>query len=177
MHRSRLILAGALAVLAAACMVRPAPACDVPVVRYALERWEADAYHAVVFHRGALDAGASAAYDVLRAATPEGGGHANLEVHMVDLDGELSDAMRPLWQREPGQVPKHGLYRWHIPDPLRFHQDLRATVQALGWWPDGVYEPLTDDLASVGYWYQREPQAPFPALADRRGRHARITPV
>ncbi len=80
----------------------------------------------------------------------------------------------PLCHREEGKVPKHGLYRWHIMDPIRFEEDLRVTVQALGWWPDGVYEPLTDDICSVAYWYQHEPHAPFPQLPARRQRHARL---
>jgi hypothetical protein len=29
------------------------------------------------------------------------------------------------------------------------------------------YLPLQDDISSVGYWYQAEPHAPFPALPDR----------
>ncbi len=70
----------------------------------------------------------------------------------------------PLWQRDSENVPKHGLYRWHVMDPIRFDQDLKATVQALGWWPDGAYEPLTDDISSVGYWYQMAPHKPFPPL-------------
>jgi hypothetical protein len=59
------------------------------------------------------------------------------------------------------------LYRWHITDPIRFEQDLRVTIQALGWRNNGRYLPLQDDIASVGYWYQAEPHAPFPALPDR----------
>ncbi len=70
----------------------------------------------------------------------------------------------PLRQSEAGQVPRHALYRWHIFDPIRFKQDLRVTIQALGWWPDGTFQPLTDDIASVAYWYQAEPHAPFPPL-------------
>ncbi len=70
----------------------------------------------------------------------------------------------PLWRKEPGEVPKHGLYRWHIMDPIRFEKDLKVTIQALGWWPNGKYEPLTDDIASVGYWYQTEPHAPYPEM-------------
>ncbi|HZT43284.1 MAG TPA: glycoside hydrolase family 172 protein [Chthonomonadaceae bacterium] len=66
---------------------------------------------------------------------------------------------------------RYSLYRWHLLDGIGFAQDLRATVQALGWRPDRRYEPLTDDIASVAYWYQREPHAPFPrfpALPARR---------
>jgi hypothetical protein len=59
---------------------------------------------------------------------------------------------------------RFGLYRWHIMDPIRFAQDLRVTIQALGWQTGGRYLPLRDDIASVAYWYQTEPHASFPAL-------------
>ena len=62
---------------------------------------------------------------------------------------------------------RFGLYRWHIIDPIRFEQDLRVTIQALGWRAGGRYLPLQDDIASVAYWYQTEPHAPFPALPSR----------
>lgn len=70
----------------------------------------------------------------------------------------------PLWRKEPGEVPKHALYRWHIMDPIRFQKKLKVTIQALGWWPNHKFQPLTDDIASVGYWYQSEPHAPFPEM-------------
>jgi hypothetical protein len=62
---------------------------------------------------------------------------------------------------------RFGLYRWHIMDPIRFEKDLRVTIQALGWRSGGRYLPLQDDIASVVYWYQTLPNAPFPALPDR----------
>jgi hypothetical protein len=62
---------------------------------------------------------------------------------------------------------RFGLYRWHIVDPVRFTSDARITMQALGWRKDGRYLPLQDDIASVAYWYQTLPTAPFPALPDR----------
>lgn len=62
---------------------------------------------------------------------------------------------------------RFGMYRWHIPDPIRFKQDLRVTIQALGWRKDRRYLPLQDDIASVAYWYQTLPTAPFPALPER----------
>jgi hypothetical protein len=63
-----------------------------------------------------------------------------------------------------GPQRRFGQYRWHITDPVRFEQDLRITIQSLGWQSEGRYLPLQDDLASVAYWYQTEPHAPFPAL-------------
>ncbi len=62
---------------------------------------------------------------------------------------------------------RFGMYRWHIMDPIRFKQDLRVTIQALGWRVGGLYLPLQDDIASTAFWYQTEPHAPFPALPDR----------
>lgn len=64
---------------------------------------------------------------------------------------------------------RFGLYRWHLTDPIRFEQDLRVTIQALGWRKDGRYLPLQDDIASVAYFYLDKPCAARPALpcADR----------
>lgn len=62
---------------------------------------------------------------------------------------------------------RFGLYRWHIMDPIRFRQDLRVTIQALGWRSERRYLPLQDDIASVAFWYQTLPTAPFPALPDK----------
>jgi hypothetical protein len=62
---------------------------------------------------------------------------------------------------------RFGLYRWHIADPVRFKENLRIIIQALGWRSDGRYLPLQDDISSVAYWYQSLPTAPFPSLPDK----------
>lgn len=67
----------------------------------------------------------------------------------------------------PGQ--RFGLYRWHIPDPVRFQKDLKVTIQALGWQTEGRYLQLEDDIASVAFWYQTEPHKKFPALPEKAG--------
>jgi hypothetical protein len=63
---------------------------------------------------------------------------------------------------------RFGMYRWHIPDPIHFKEELRVTIQALGWRStlDGKrrYLPLQDDIASTVFWYQSEPHAQFPGL-------------
>lgn len=75
----------------------------------------------------------------------------------------------PLHHAEPGRIIKHGLYRWHVPDPIRFKSDLRVTIQDLGFTPQPTgYEPLTDDISSVAYWYQTEPHARFPDLPSAK---------
>ena len=69
--------------------------------------------------------------------------------------------------------PKWSLYRWHLMDPISFSSDLRVTIQALGWWPTEKYQALADDVASVAYWYQRDPHAEFPKLPPLSARWPR----
>ena len=76
-------------------------------------------------------------------------------IHVIKPDGLYSSQTR------------FSMYRWHIMDPIRFDNDLRVTIQALGWRAYGRYLPLQDDIASVAYWYQTLPAAPFPPLPDR----------
>ncbi len=68
---------------------------------------------------------------------------------------------------------KWSLYRWHIPDPIRFQEELSVNIQALGWLPTGTYQPLADDIASVAYWYQLEPHTEFPEFPELMDRWPR----
>lgn len=61
---------------------------------------------------------------------------------------------------------RFGMYRWHIADPIRFEENLRVTIQALGWRSGRRYLPLQDDIASVAYWYQTLPTVEFSKLPD-----------
>ncbi len=65
---------------------------------------------------------------------------------------------------------RFGLYRWHLTDPVRFRTDLRVTMQALGWRRGPRYLQLQDDIATVAYWYQTLPLAPFPPFPDQDAR-------
>lgn len=62
---------------------------------------------------------------------------------------------------------RFGMYRWHITDPVRFREDIRVTVQALGWRSGGRFLPLQDDISSVAYWYQSLPSKPLKQLPDK----------
>ena len=62
---------------------------------------------------------------------------------------------------------RHAMYRWHIMDPIRFEQDLRLTIQALGWRSERRFLPGQHDICSVACWYQSLPTSPFPRLPDR----------
>ncbi|WP_368188979.1 glycoside hydrolase family 172 protein [Blautia sp. 1033sp1_1033st1_G9_1033SCRN_220408] len=51
--------------------------------------------------------------------------------------------------------PMRGMYRFHIPDPIYFQEDIRVTVQQIGMSHNGLFE-RQDDVSSVAYWYQME---------------------
>ena len=58
------------------------------------------------------------------------------------------------------------MYRWHITDPIYFEEDLRVTIQALGWRSGKRYHPLQDDISSVAYWYSDNLDDVYPAFPD-----------
>ncbi|MEP6755067.1 MAG: glycoside hydrolase family 172 protein [Chthonomonadales bacterium] len=62
---------------------------------------------------------------------------------------------------------RFSMYRWHIPDPIRFTEDLKVTIQALGWRSGGRYLPLQDDISSLAVWYQSEPHATYPTFPTK----------
>jgi hypothetical protein len=75
-------------------------ACNVPVFRYALERWEADPYEVTILYKGDLTAEQQAIVTALQQAREESA--ANLEVRVVDVD-KIADApgrVRELWSRQ-----------------------------------------------------------------------------
>lgn len=62
---------------------------------------------------------------------------------------------------------RFSLYRWHLADPIRFSEDLRVTIQALGWRSGGRYLPLQDDISSTAFFYLDHPSETKPTLPDR----------
>ena len=76
----------------------------------------------------------------------------------VDSTDELYAAQR-----------RFNMYRWHINDPIYFKEDLKVTIQALGWRSGRRYLPLQDDISSVAYWYSDTLDDCYPALPDRDG--------
>jgi hypothetical protein len=55
---------------------------------------------------------------------------------------------------------KNAMYRWYVRDPIRFRKSVRMSIE------HGHANDCENDYASVAYWYQKEPHAPFPALPD-----------
>ena len=70
---------------------------------------------------------------------------------------------------EPGSRFSH--YRWHLEAPVRFHKNIRATIE------DGHANLRSDNLFSVAYWYQTEPHAALPPLPPAASRIPKFIPV
>jgi hypothetical protein len=85
----------------------------------------------------------------------------------------------------PYAAPFHGLvlkdeqrgriaaYRWHLPDPVAFHDSLRLELE------HGHANSEVADYATVAYWYQVEPHrplAPLPPPDERRALGVKIPP-
>jgi hypothetical protein len=100
--------------LVGVALLQQARACQVPVFRYALERWQADQYHAVVVHQGELDEERKSALKIIEeAANPLFETGANLALHKLDLSSDSS--VDPRWQAEsstlkPDDPPRIALY-------------------------------------------------------------------
>ena len=75
----------------------PAAACDVPVFRYALERWESGQYEVWVFHRGPLSAEHAKAIGPLKADKAAD----HIDFHVVDLSSEPAMAGNAAKDRPP----------------------------------------------------------------------------
>lgn len=75
--------------------------------------------------------------------------------------------------RDVGWLGRTHVYRFHVADPVYFNRSLRFTIE------HGHNNNLTLDLATVAYWYQREPHKAYPPLPDRAARKPRpfIGPV
>lgn len=62
---------------------------------------------------------------------------------------------------------RFALCRWHLPDPIRFGEDIRVEVQDLGWEVLGEkYEVRSDYMSSVAYFYLDSTSADRPALPE-----------
>lgn len=73
-------------------------ACSVPVFRYALERWHPDDYHVTIFHRGPVNESDARLASALKAAAIQN--LANIDVELADVAGELSPAVKALWESQ-----------------------------------------------------------------------------
>lgn len=63
-----------------------------------------------------------------------------------------------------GWLGRTHCYRFHIQDPIIFKKSLKGTIE------HGHANSMTQEMASVAYWYQKEPHKPFPELPSTESR-------
>ncbi len=83
-----------------------AGACNIPVFRYALERWTPDDCEVIVFHDGPLSPADATFMNRLHAATDDHGGHANAKVMAVDVSGDANRERVALWKEIDAHAEK-----------------------------------------------------------------------
>lgn len=66
---------------------------------------------------------------------------------------------------------RSSVYRFHIQDPIPFEKSIKVTIE------HGHANYRSDNYFTVGYWYQAEPHAAFPALPPVNDRIPRLQPV
>jgi len=58
-------------------------------------------------------------------------------------------------------------YRWHVPDPVYFHESIKVTIQQIGHKMDSGYFERVDDWSAAAFWYQKHP-LPLPEILPAR---------
>ena len=112
-------------------------ACNVPVFRYALERWPADMYEVVILSDGPLDGSSSDRVGVLRKSKTEHS--ANLNVRTIDVAHAKDEMLVRLWK-------EHGKNDQPLMAVLypRNAQEVPDRVAAVVPFTDASIEYLTD---------------------------------
>ncbi|MBI1200097.1 MAG: DUF2961 domain-containing protein [Phenylobacterium sp.] len=73
------------------------------------------------------------------------------------------------------------MYRWHVPDPVVWRQDIRVTIQQIGLGEGTVTDMETykaalveraDDWSACAFWYEAVPSARLPPMPDVAARTA-----
>ena len=87
-------------VIALHIVAQPLAACEIPVFRYALERWNPDNYQVLVLHRQSMTAEQRALVAKLQQAASDPAHPANLEVIPIDLAAKSDDPTIKLLQKQ-----------------------------------------------------------------------------
>jgi hypothetical protein len=134
-RRSRLSAGAAAGVLGGLFLLTSAPvqSCNVPIFRYALERWLPDAYEVFVFHRGPLAPEFRVLANSLELTASNG--LANLTLVTVDLAGDVPSPLNALWLAQTNATLPWLLVRYppsaHAEQPVWAGPLHREAVQAL----------------------------------------------
>lgn len=120
--------------LCAIALASVAYACQVPVFRYALERWPADNYDLVVMHDGPISDADKQRIAKLRQSDQHAPAAANYSVKLIDANQVKDEMLRSVWEQhgksgDPVLVSLYPQTAQEVPDRLIHAQPL-ATAAA-----------------------------------------------
>lgn len=139
-------------ILASLSLAQSANACNVPVFRYALERWTADPYQVVLFHHGELSPELQSVVDVFTPAEGQKGHSANVEFRSVDVT-KIDNTNRSgrqdekLWQALGRQDESPRLVTYYplsIPNPVPILQAAPSPAVATALLSSPIRKELAD---------------------------------
>lgn len=108
----------------------PALSCNVPVFRYALERWPADIYKVVVFHRGPLTSDDKSNIDWLEKSSATHIPYSNYTVQTVDISSGISGDLQGIWENlDSPELPC-----------LAVHYPLSTRISQKAWYGNLTYD-------------------------------------
>jgi len=93
-------------------------ACSVPVFRYALERWPADKYNVVIYHRGELNQEHQKIVSQFAKAGAIGQQSANVVLRLIDLDSKPAPEDVELWKKQKSETLPLMVVRTPLPAPV-----------------------------------------------------------
>tara|TARA_R110002049_G_scaffold50370_3_gene143043 strand:- start:71306 stop:72373 length:1068 start_codon:yes stop_codon:yes gene_type:complete len=114
-------------------------ACNIPVFRYALERWKPDATEVLIFHDAPLSQSHKQTLQQLQARTVQHDGDANAKVIQIDIASDLNADNRDVWLSLSEQ------------DGVSLPHVLVRTKSGQGRWINHWHGPL-EDLPQLGLY-------------------------
>lgn len=112
-----------------------ASACNVPVFRYALERWPSDPYDILLFHKGPLSPADKKIVALMEKHISGDGAPVNLRVELVDVDEEMPKGLKRIYEAQKTPELPWMVVRY----PLQAKND--ATI-----WAGRLSEPIVKSL-------------------------------
>lgn len=115
-------------------------ACNIPVFRFALERWKSDASELIVFYEQALSPSDEMLISQLEQASMSRGGLANLNVLRVDVNQTADQELRDLWIATSQKT--------NLNYPAAVVRSLNGKGQAINHWHGSLQELRASSLLS-----------------------------
>jgi hypothetical protein len=56
----------------------------------------------------------------------------------------------------------YAIYRWHIKDPIYWKEDIKVTIQQIGFGVEAGFFERQDDVSATTFWYEPLPSEPIP---------------